>query len=1177
MSLLQNSNAISAGGYDINNSLRFKRSSSAYLSRTMSASGTTCTWSVWVKRGQLGVIQGIFDFTDGVTTSFGIEFTASDTIDFYNFLNLYTMRLNTTQVFRDPSAWYHIVAVIDTTNATSSDRARLYVNGQRVTAFSTATYPTQNLAMNISTSRAFDIGATGATHTQNFDGYLAEFNFIDGQALTPSSFGETDPVTGSWVAKKYTGTYGTNGFYLPFSDTDSNENLVLSSEDFSNATYWNKATFPCTVTANSVVSPNGTTTADTILGANGATSLVFQIISSPNNGSALTASIYAKAGTGSQFTLNAYYANDAEINTTFDLSTGTIVPGLGTALGVITSVGNGWYRCSVNIPARTGAGVEINFRIWPNPRGDATNRSIHVWGAQLNYGSIAKKYIATTTAAVTNQGTIENLLTYSEDLTNAAWAKANVTATGNTIAAPNGSTTADTLFEAAVTGEHYLERPLTPTTNTQYVFSTYVKYLNRKYIALRIVYSNGAQDTIAIFDIQNGTYYGYGVSAPTATSITSVGNGWYRISATFTTPATNPTSSLLFRHEFFDDSLNASYAGNASVGMYLWGSQIETQGTLGPYLPTVASTQGLVHRIGTDRSLGATGFGYNTWTPNNISLTLGTTYDAMIDSPTLTSATVANYAVLNPLKMPAPASVSYTNGNLSVSCGNGNQTPALATIYPSSGKWYWEVIWTSGSFARVGVQNTNVASTDFAADTAGWRWESNTGNIYNGSTLATVSTYATNDILGFCLDCDAGKLYVSKNGTWQNSAVPASGTGAVATNIPTSTLMSPAVATGSGTSVFVFNAGQRPFSYTPPTGFVALNTYNLPDSTIKKGNTVMDAVLWTGAGQTGAASITGLNFKPDFVWAKMRSSAISHTLYNSIVGGGANKALSSNGTDTEASFNANATNGYLSSFDSNGFSYFGGSSPAYFSSNGNTYVGWAWQAGQGTTSSNTSGTITSTVSVSTTAGFSVVTYTGNGTSGATIGHGLGVAPSMLIVRDRNTVNDWVVYHKSIGNTGCLVLNSTSATVTSSGFWNNTTPTSTVYSAGTASNVNSSSRAYVAYCWAEIAGFSKFGSYTGNGSTDGPFVYLGFRPKFVMIKRTNTTEDWMIWDTSRSPYNAGILRLYPNTSGAENSTDLFDILSNGFKCRDNDPVNNASGSTYIYAAFAEVPTKFSNAR
>jgi hypothetical protein len=271
-------------------------------------------------------------------------------------------------------------------------------------------------------------------------------------------------------------------------------------------------------------------------------------------------------------------------------------------------------------------------------------------------------------------------------------------------------------------------------------------------------------------------------------------------------------------------ALTPSSFGKTDTGTGQWVPRkfAGTYGTNGFYLKFADASAATAAAIGKDSSPNG-----NNWTPNNISVTAGTTYDAMIDSPTL-SAAASNYAVLNPLKMPAPASVSYTNGNLSVSCGNGNQTPALVTIYPSSGKWYWEVIWSSGSFARIGVQNTNVASADFAADSAGWRWENNTGNIYNGSILATVSTYATGDVLGFCLDLDAGKFYVSKNGTWQNSAVPESGTGAVATNIPTSTLMSPAVATGSGTSVFAFNAGQRPFAYTPPSGFKSLNVFNLP-------------------------------------------------------------------------------------------------------------------------------------------------------------------------------------------------------------------------------------------------------------------------------------------------------------------------------------------------------------
>jgi hypothetical protein len=566
----------------------------------------------------------------------------------------------------------------------------------------------------------------------------------------------------------------------------------------------------------------------------------------------------------------------------------------------------------------------------------------------------------------------------------------------------------------------------------------------------------------------------------------------------------------------------------------------------------------------------------------------------MIDSPTLTSATVANYAVLNPV-MKSP-SMQISDGNLKSFISSNTAVCAGASFGLTSGKWYWEAQVLAnpvGSQPLYGIALSTFSG--FRADgvfvsytSDSWGLNASDGTFRNnGTTLATYSSIANGDVVMLAIDMDNNKFWMGKNGTWFNSGVPASGTGAILTSGLTGNTVFPAVTEYGGTSS-AFNFGQRPFAYTPPTGFNRLNTYNLPDSTIKKGNTVMDAVLWTGAGQTGAASITGLNFKPDFVWAKMRSSAISHTLYNSIVGGGANKALSSNGTDTEASFNANATNGYLSSFDSNGFSYFGGSSPAYFSSNGNTYVGWAWQAGQGTTSSNTSGTITSTVSVNATAGFSVVTYTGiAGNVVRTFGHGLGVAPKMVIVKDRvlgiTGTDNWVVYHASATAAGFLLLNTTAAYSANANYWGNTAPTSTVVSVGgNASNVsNESGVTYVAYCWAEIAGFSKFGSYVGNANADGPFIYTGFRPKFVMFKRTDSTGSWEIQDTSRSDYNVISKELYANLSDAEYD-DIYnnsDFLSNGFKIRSgaSSGNNNPSGGTIIYMAFAENPFKNSLAR
>ena len=335
-------------------------------------------------------------------------------------------------------------------------------------------------------------------------------------------------------------------------------------------------------------------------------------------------------------------------------------------------------------------------------------------------------------------------------------------------------------------------------------------------------------------------------------------------------------------------------------------------------------------------------------------------------------------------------------------------------------------------------------------------------------------------------------------------------------------------------------------------------------ATITNGSKFMQAVTYTG---TGATQTIAVGFQPDFVWIKSRSAATDHKLTDSVRG--VTKALISDTTGAETT----DVNG-LTAFTSNGFTI---GSDSVYNTNGATYVAWCWQAGQGTTSSNTNGSITSTVSVNATAGFSIVTYTGNGTN-ATVGHGLGVAPKFIIGKIRNQAGyDWTVYHASLGATQYLYLDSTQAANSSALFWNNTAPSSTVLTLGTGNSINSNGNTFVFYCFAEIAGFSKFGSYTGNGSADGPFVYTGFLPKFILTKRTDTTSDWIIYDTARDTYNAEVLRLYPNASTAETNAGAIDGLSNGFKLRDNGPSQNASGGTYIYMAFASNPFAQSNAR
>jgi hypothetical protein len=244
------------------------------------------------------------------------------------------------------------------------------------------------------------------------------------------------------------------------------------------------------------------------------------------------------------------------------------------------------------------------------------------------------------------------------------------------------------------------------------------------------------------------------------------------------------------------------------------------------------------------------------------------------------------------------------------------------------------------------------------------------------------------------------------------------------------------------------------------------------------------------------------------------------------------------------------------------------------------YVAWNWKAG-GTGVSNTDGSITSTVSANQDAGFSIVTYTGNGTAGATVGHGLGKKPTMIIVKNRDDgAQDWPVQHGYIGATGQMVLSSAAANNTSSVYWNNTEPTSSVFSLGTANNTNQSGDSHVAYCFTDIDGYSKTGSYTGNGSADGAFIYTGFRPAWVLIKRSDSSGSWHIIDDKRIGYNDSNRVLIPDISSGEQtnySVQERDILSNGFKMRDSNSGTNASGGTYIYLAFAQSPFKYANAR
>ena len=787
-----------SGGYQISRSLRFNSADSAYLNRTPATTTNrkTWTWSGWIKRSNLSVLQALFGSKQGVagTPRAGIQIEDTDALTFiYNSTGSANSQITTTAVYRDVSAWYHIILAVDTTQATNTNRLKLYVNGVQVTVFSTADYPTLNedLPININTAHMIGSFDPAAGADRYFRGYMTEVNFIDGQALTPSSFGETNTQTGVWQPKAYSGSYGTNGFYLNFSD--------------------------------------------------------------------------------------------------------------------------------------------------------------------------------------------------------------------------NSNTTAATLGK--------------------------------------------------------------------------------------------------------------DYSGNG-----------------------------------------------NNWTPNNFSVTAGAGNDSLVDSPTSygvdtgVGGTVrGNYATLNPLDTNA----TLSNGNLQAVVADSPSSDYLdapCTIGISSGAFYFECVPTAiTSNVWCGITNTSASGKNHTQVDASRLVYDSGGDIRDEAvTVTTVASYTTNDVISVAFDRDAGTVKFYKNGTQVYTV----------TNSKWQVDKKFLVA---GRGTWVANFGQRPFAYTAPSGFKALCTQNLPTPTIgattaTQANKYFDTVLRTGSG--GATYSTTVNMANGaLLWDKPRNQASSHFLFDS-VRGIANR-FSSNLTNAETSsptWYTNFGNGsYTTGADDWG-------SPT-------TLVDWIWAAGTGTT--NTAGSITSTVGANTTSGFSVVTYTGTG-SDATVGHGLGVAPSMIIGKARNSALAWRVYHTSIGAANFLALNTTDASA-SGATWNSTTPTSTVFTVGGGSNMNvDSSTTYVAYCFAPIAGYSAFGSFVGNGSADGAFVYTGFRPAFVMLKASSTGGagyNWGMFDNDRLGYNSAQRDLRANTTDTEGTdNNLIDFLSNGFKIRSTSGgFGGGSGVTYVYMAFAENPFKYSLAR
>jgi hypothetical protein len=573
--------------------------------------------------------------------------------------------------------------------------------------------------------------------------------------------------------------------------------------------------------------------------------------------------------------------------------------------------------------------------------------------------------------------------------------------------------------------------------------------------------------------------------------------------------------------------------------------------------------------------------------------------DVVLDSPT------NNFCTLNPLDGNSPSNSYIKEGNLLI--GDYVSTDAARTVGGTmamrSGKWYFEICRTlARADCRLGIIRedkylgaSSTGATGLSSGDYSYHVIYNGELIVNGSsTPSWQGTLSDDEVFQVAYDADTGKVWFGINNTWGGSGDPANGTNPAATVDSYSDYgYKPwirVIGNAFGYEEVTLNCGQDSsfagvitaggnadgngigdFKYAPPSGFLALCSANLPNPGIDPAQDeepadYFNTVLYTGNGSAGLG-ITGVGFQPDLVWIKARSDSYHHMLTDSVRGVG--KRLSSSQTTAESS-DSNA----VDSFDSDGFTLDSGSS---INNNSDTFVSWNWLAG-GTASSNTNGSITSSVSANTEAGFSIVSYTGTG-SNATVGHGLSIAPEMMIIKSRSdSSNNWMVYAKPQGATKYAHLNLSNAFSTASTVFQDTEPTSSVFSIGTANGVNQNTYNFICYAFHSVDGFSKVGSYTGNSSSEGTFVYTGFRPAFVFTKSITASSAWRINDAARDPFNGVDANLYPSAANAEDTgTVRMDFLSNGFKLRVSGGSHPNASTSYIYMAFAEQPFKYSNAR
>ena len=901
--------------YEVERSLRLNDGDSAYLSRTPSSTSNRKTWtfSAWVKRSNIttGAFQTLFSANN--SSNYGlygtyIWFTTTDTLAIS--INSGIYYLQTNAVFRDVSAWYHLVVNIDTTQATSSNRMKIYVNGVQETSFATTTYPTQNLDSSVNLNQQHTIGGRRYTSIDNyFDGYMAEINFIDGFQYDSSYFGKTNAVTGQWIPKKYTGSYGTNGFYLNFLD---------------------------------------------------------------NSGTTATALGKDSSGNGNNFTPNNFSVTAGVTNDSFE-----------------------------DTPTNNFATMNPLNRGIDNPT--CSNGNLY-WGGSTDHAIAA-------TFAIPSSG---------------KW-----------------------YWEYTKTSGTYLMSGIigNPESNSL------SNYLGAQTTAYTVYAANG-------YKYNSGSGQTYMATPPTSTTIMIAFDA--------------DTRKLYFGADgnWGNGSGNTNQTfGNAAV------AYIVTDGIT--YYPAGSFNSGSAFA-----NFGQRAFSYK---------------------PT-------GYKALCSANLPNPT-IKLPNKHFDIKLINGTGSQQTITGYNFSPSWVWGKQRSASNSHEIYDVVRGVKQIIYSDLT------DSEGTNNNG-----ISAFTSD---GFTI---AGNTSLNQSG---NTAV-----------------------------AWAWNAGDTDGkTYTVKVVSDSGNKYRFDNF----GTSAVTLDLAEGG---------------TYIFDQSDSSNAGHPLRFSTTSNGTHGG----GTEYTIGVTTAGTPGSSGAYTQ---IVVAASAPTlyYYCS---VHSGMGGQANTNSTlgSSNFDGAIQSTVKANLSAGFSIVSFTGNATSGVTVGHGLGVAPKVLIVKERGNTNDWVVYHKDLGtssgNTNVQFLNLTNDIGAGfAGGFNNTDPSSSVFTLGNSTETNRSSGNFITYCLSEVAGYSKFGKYTGNGSTNGVYVYLGFRPAWVLVKRTDSAENWVLKDSARNTFNSVFSNLNTNTANAEfgSSADVnsFDFVSNGFKIRGSNSAVNANSGKYIYLAFAEAPFKNARAR